>query len=332
MKPMPSSTFSSNERTVSDRAQIRTIWILLATLVLLLAAFELFARIYVERHSKVQREVNAEYAEAVKINRSGRKQLLIVGNSLVGHGVDFGFVRSTLPADWEAHRFWIYNTGYEDWYFGLRRLMAEGSRPDVVAVVFAGLNWYDSGIRGDYSSQYLFQTRDLPRIKSELDLDRTTTTGLLFAHYSKFYALRTEIRKQLLQAVVPDLPHMYNLIKPGQSRPITDAEIADLLTGRISAYRDILKGYNARLVLIVPPLPRPGAEHQGAIRLAAARAGIEAVIPLSCAAVPAADFADDMHLTPEGARLFTAAFIRQLVPALNAAAAGTNRALRSSLP
>jgi hypothetical protein len=306
--------------------------ILLATLAVLLGGFEVFARVYVEGHSKVQREVNAEYAEALQIARSGRKQLLIVGNSLVGDDVDFDLVRGKLPAGWQAHRFWIYNTGYEDWYFGLRRLLAEGSRPDVVAVVFAGLNWYGSGIRGDYSAQYLFQTRDLLRIKSELDLDRTTTTSLLFARYSKFYALRSEIRKQVLQAAVPDLPHMYDLIKPGQTRPIGDGEIEELLTHRIAAYRDVLKAYGVTLVLIVPPIPRPGAEHHDAIRLAAARVAVEAIMPMSCANLPASDFSDDMHLTPAGATLFTAAFTAQLFAPLNAAAEGTNGPSRSSLP
>jgi hypothetical protein len=305
---------------------------MLATLALLLGGLEVFARVYVERHSKVQREVNAEEAEALQITRSGRKQLLIIGNSLVGDDVDFDLVRSRLPAAWQAHRFWIYNTGYEDWYFGLRRLLAEGSRPDVIAVVFAGLNWYGSGIRGDYSAQYLFQTRDLLRIKSELDLDRTTTTSLLFARYSKFYALRSEIRKQVLQAAVPDLPHMYDLIKPGQTRPITDVEVEDLLTRRIAAYRDILKNYGVTLLLIVPPIPRPGAEHHDAIRLAAARAGVEAVMPMSCADLPASNFSDDMHLTPSGAALFTAALTAQLFTTLNTEGGGTNGPSRSSLP
>ncbi|MBV9085659.1 MAG: hypothetical protein JOZ62_23540, partial [Acidobacteriaceae bacterium] len=56
----------------------------------------------------------------------------------------------------------------------------------------------------------------------------------------------------------------------------------------------------------------PGQEHQEAIREAARAAGVEVVMPLTCADVPAPDFLDDVHLTPEGARLYTSAIATQL--------------------
>ena len=82
--------------------------------------------------------VNEEYQAAIHLRKtpgSKTKHILILGNSLVGQGIDFGALQQTLPPDWKAHRFWIYNTYYTDWYFGLRRLFAEGSRPDVVAIL-----------------------------------------------------------------------------------------------------------------------------------------------------------------------------------------------------
>ena len=192
------------------------IFMLLGIIAVLLVSFEIATRIVIERKSKVQRTVNAEYLDAIGIRRSlsGPKQLLVIGNSLVGYGIAFGELQKRLPPRWQAHEYWIYNTNYDDWYFGLRRLFADGSRPDVVAIVFAAMHWNASGIRGDYSSQYLFQTRDIPSVSARLDLDRTATASLLFSRFSKAYALRSEVRKVLLDLLMPDLPQMYSLFKP----------------------------------------------------------------------------------------------------------------------
>ncbi len=296
--------------------------ILLAVMAALLAMFEFGTRTVIEHRSKVQSMVNREYTGAIQIRRPGIpggssfKQLLVVGNSLVGHGIDLDELRKGLPPEWQASRFWIYNTGYTDWHFGLRRLFADGSRPNTVAVVFAAMRWWSTGIRGDYSSQYVFQTRDLPQIASEANLDKTETSGLFLARYSKFYALRSDIRKVLLDSLMPDLPRMYDLFKPGSSRRFTDQELIPLFAERIKTYRTIVETYGSKLILIVPPVPRPGEEHQQAIRIAARNAGVQVVMPMSCSDVPATDFLDDVHLTPEGAKLYTAQVVKQLPPVL----------------
>ncbi|MBV9266689.1 MAG: hypothetical protein JO061_11025 [Acidobacteriaceae bacterium] len=318
---MLSSTSSSNSKRVLRLRDTRAVSvpILLAIIALSLIGFELFARVVIERNSKVQRMVNEEYQEAIHIRHAtgaGPKQLLIVGNSLVGHGLDFDEVQRDMPAGWEAHRFWIYNTNYDDWYFGLRRVFARGGRPDAVAVVFAALNWYATGIRGDYSSQYLFEARDLSEVQSRLDLTSTTTSSLLFARFSKAFALRSEVRKVLLNALVPDLPEMYSLFKPGIAQPLTDRQVVAIVAPRIQAYRDIARQFGSSLIVIVPPIERPKEEHQAAMRAAAAEAGVPIFMPMSCADVAHSEFADDMHLDPAGAKRWTAAMMKQLGPAL----------------
>jgi hypothetical protein len=240
--------------------------------------------------------VNEEYQAAIHLHKtpgSKTKHILILGNSLVGQGIDFDALQRTLPPDWKAHRFWIYNTHYIDWYFGLRRLFAEGGRPDVVAILFPALHLCVSTIRGDYSSQYLMQTQDLLQVRRQLGLDRTTTANLLFARISKFYAIRSEIRKVLLQSLMPDLPRMYNLVKPGEAWDLTDQQVIDICVERLTAYRKIMEAYGSKLVLLVPPIPRPSAEHHDALRIAAQRAEVETVIPMAYADVPRGEFIDE---------------------------------------
>lgn len=305
---MPLSTSSFESTPTASAVSRKGIAGLLAIIVFALAGFEIAARFVVERKSKVQREVNEEYAEAIHIRRgspSGSKQLLIVGNSLVGHGIDLDELRKDLPPNWQAHRFWIYATGYDDWYFGLRRLFAEGSRPDVVAVVFAAMHWNMKEIRGDYSAQYLFRTSDIWQVKSQVGLNKTVTSGLLLSRFSKAYALRTEIRKQVLDKIMPDLPAMYSLFKPGPIRNIPDEQVVEVATRRIGAYNDIVRQYGARLVLIVPPIPPAFDPHDEALRTAAARNGVAIAVPSDGKDLPPTEFADDIHLTPAGATRFT---------------------------
>src|SRR5260370_39292658 len=120
MKPMLLSISNSDRKAQSSRLAFATV-LLLALIAILLAGLEVFARVIVERHSKVQRMVNEEYQAAIHIRKTPgakTKHILILGNSLVGHGIDFEALQRTLPPDWTVNRFWIYNTYYTDWYFG----------------------------------------------------------------------------------------------------------------------------------------------------------------------------------------------------------------------
>ena len=311
------------------------IGVLLLAIAIILVAFELATRLVIEHKSKVQREVNVNYAEAIGIRRHrppAPRQLLVIGNSLVGHGIDMDELRRDLPTGWRAHDFWIYNTNYDDWYFGLRRLFADGSRPDVVAVVFAAMHWNATGIRGDYSAQYLFSTGDIPEVQSQLDLDKTTTVSLLFSRFSKAYAIRGEVRKVLLNQLLPDLPRMYGLFKPGPTRQFSERQFVDVATRRMLAYKELASRYGVALIVVVPPIPRPGEEHHAALRAAAAKAGVQIAIPLAGANVPPSDFSDDLHLTPQGATLFTSALAQVLGPEMSVSVPDASRNLVSPAP
>ena len=321
------STSNSETKGHSSRLALATI-LLLALIAALLAGLEVFARVIVERHSKVQRMVNEEYQAAIHIRKTPgakTKHILILGNSLVGHGIDFEALQRTLPPDWTVNRFWIYNTYYTDWYFGLRRLFAEGSRPDVVAILFPALHLCVSTIRGDYFSHYMMQTQDLLQVRTQLGLDRTTTANLLFARISKFYAIRSEIRKVFLQSLMPDLPQMYNLMKPREGWDLTDQQVIDICAERLTVYRKIVEAYGSKLVLLVPPIPRPSAEHHDALRIAAQRAGVETVIPMAYADVPKGEFIDDIHLSPVGAELYTRKLVQTWTPWMNNWGSGKGR-------
>ncbi|MDQ2840142.1 MAG: hypothetical protein M3Y72_03705 [Acidobacteriota bacterium] len=327
---MHSSTFSFEPALVrAATSRGRGIAIPLAIIASILILLEALTWSVVEKRSKLQQTINQEYREAVGIRRGsegGRKQLLILGNSLVGYDIDFGMLTRELGPNWRARQFWIHNTAYEDWRFGMRRLFAEGSRPDVVCLVLAGGNWRAAGIRGDYSSPYMFQAADIPAIGSELNYNRTQTSSLLFARFSRFYAVRSEIRKAVLQFLLPDLPQMYELFQPRASKPLSATEVLATIKPRIEKVHRTAQLNGTKLILIVPPVPRPGQEYLQELSSAAREVGIDALTPVSYADMTAADFMDDTHLTPAGAAIFTSKLMPSLRSALNAQDSPANQA------
>ncbi|HEY7212350.1 MAG TPA: hypothetical protein VH477_18895 [Bryobacteraceae bacterium] len=305
--------------TSSSEAARRSLAVLLLLLAAIFAAVEVFARFVVDRASNVEVMVQREHQEAVAIRRAGEgdasRQLLVVGNSLVGMDLDFPRLARSLGPDWQAHRYWLYNTSYDDWYFGLKRLFADGSRPDAVAVTLAPLSVYHTGIRGDYSSFYLFRPADMRAIAAEADLDKTQVSGLLLARYSRFYGLRSEIRKVLLQRILPDLPRMNELFHRGTGKALSGNEVGAVVAPRLAKLRQLIESNGAQMVLIFPPMPKAELEYRDEMVAAAQSAGVPLLMPVSGADVPAATFIDNIHLSPAGAELYTAT----LAPVLQAA-------------
>ncbi len=116
--------------------------------------------------------------------------------------------------------------------------------------------------------------------------------------------LRSETRKVIMQAFMPDLPKMYALFQPTVTRHLSSLEVLAEIGPRLTKMQRIVEANGAKLVLIVPPIPRPGEEYHDEVTAAARQAGVEAFIPMSCSDVPSTDFVDDMHLSPQGAALY----------------------------
>jgi hypothetical protein len=304
----------------SSEMNKRRIVVLISLLAGVLVGAEVCTRRLIARHSKVEIMVEREHREALQIRPepNGPKSLLIVGSSYVGMDLDFPLLKQQLAPAWSVHRYWIYNTFYNDWYYGLKRLLEEGCHPDAIAITFAAPSFYVPDIRGDYSSYYLFQPRDLPGLQADAKLSNTETANLLFARYSRFYGLRSEIRKVLLQTVVHDLPRMYQLFNPASGSSLKGSVVLSIVAPRLAKLQRLVASHGVQLLLIVPPLPRADREFQGEMRTAAQAAGIPIVMPFSCRDVPRNLFIDDVHLSPEGASKFTAAVAPKLFEVLRA--------------
>src|SRR5260221_10778462 len=157
--------------------------------VILLIAIELSAAYLLKHDSATYARISQQYDEAVKMHPSGYggpPGVLMVGNSLLLHGVELDRLREMTGSRMQIYPIFLEATGYYDWLYGLRRLFRQGSRPQVVVVGLPVDLFLGTGVRQDYSPLMLFDVRDVLGVASDLRLDNTATSNLLLEHSSTF--------------------------------------------------------------------------------------------------------------------------------------------------
>jgi hypothetical protein len=312
---VPSSTSNSDLR-----AATRAIAVLLTGLFLYCATLEFVTRRGFSRVSRIQRRIYLDLTAARSLApRVSNEQptMLVVGNSLLLDGVDRASLKKELSPNFQVTFLPVENTQFEDWYFGLRRLFAEGSRPSIVVVCLSTRQMMSRATDGEYFAYYLMQGRDLLVVKRESQLDNTMTSAYFFANRSDWLGSRAQIRNWLLQAIMPNFEHLIGFF-PGKTplMPPKEQVVAGVLP-HLLALDQLCKSNGARLVVIVPPsLSRDDASAE--VQDSAAREGIPVLVPLRHTDVTPDDFHDGFHLNARGAARFTPRLASELLQKLSA--------------
>src|SRR5581483_955276 len=136
-------SFISNSETPAASFNAGIFW-LLALLVILCLGVEVGTRCEFARVSRIQDRISGE-KEAFLALRPGTagspRNVVLVGNSLLLAGVDIPLLNTLSSGGFSYSRLVIEQTQYADWFFGLRRLLSEGARPDAVVLVFGANHW-----------------------------------------------------------------------------------------------------------------------------------------------------------------------------------------------
>ena len=312
--------FTSNSR--GPQAGKFHIVLLLALCVLFCAAVEVVTAHFFGRVSRVEKRRETEYRAAFSIQSAKARHktsVLVAGNSLLLHGVDFPELGRTLGPDVELNRTVFENTSYFDWYYGLRRLFIAGSRPDVVALVLGPWQLISDSFNGDYSVQTLVDGRDLMRFANDTGADRNEMSVMVLDKASYFYGTRTEIRNWVLNKILPDLPVLTTYFRFKPTLP-ADNNVSEIAGSRLRQLRELCDRYGAEFILVVPP----SREDSGlrAITEAAAIQGVPALIPVRV--LPGSDYADSVHLNPKGASVFTQALAESFKAAIKLQGVGAS--------
>jgi hypothetical protein len=301
--------------TSSERKepQFRFQWlvVLLVSLAAILAALELGTRIGFRLVSKIESRTMME-AQAARLTQplvDGKPSMLLVGNSLMLEDVDYPALKRQLAARASVSRFVIEQTYYYDWYFGIRRLFAEGARPKEIVLGIQPSVIPMNRIRGDYSAYYLVSGRDLFDAARAMRYDLTQTSSLAFAHFSLFYAGRNNLRNFILNKLDPRYGELLHSLVTQRAPVVMSAEAARISTERLAAIDRLCRSHGTRFVYFVPPALGDDAE---SVIAAIRNSGLPVLEPFKVNELASSYFRDGFHLNERGASVLTRKLAEEL--------------------
>jgi len=311
---MPSSTFSSESLSGNRRGTWASA-VLLLVLLLFSVGIELVCRFGIPRISRIERRQHIEYEDM--FNFSDRSSYtvdgIVLGNSLLGAALRFEEVKQKLLPAFDAKRFFVDDTNFFDWKYGIRRLLSRGARPDVIVLVMTPRQLLSTRIRGDYFAYHLMNLSDVLSVASDVRASNTQISDLAFSNLSAFGGIRAEIRKLVAGALLPDLPRLTSLMTAQTPSPLEASSVRFESERRLKALKDLAGQYHARVILVIPPEGARVTKSMAAVvQQAGASAGVSVLVPVAPGSMPAHMFSDGFHLNEQGAKVFTPRFVESL--------------------
>jgi hypothetical protein len=288
--------------------------VFLGLCVLWLLGCEAAARLLVPRISKIEGEVQADMRAALALRRNagGPKQLLVLGNSLLETGLDREKFAAELAPQVTPTVVVVQQTSFYDWYYGIRKLLADGSDPDAVLLMLSPHQLIHDGIRGDYTSSLMMRPTDVPDAARRMDLHLTVESGLFLSTLSRFLGLRVEIRKVALGKVMPEVPVLLQKLAPTGALAIDPVQLEAKGRERLTLWKETLADRKIQPIFVVfPPLTPEEVE---IFKRLEHETGVPILMPLATPdSLEKADFMPDgFHLGPSGARKLTKALEGQV--------------------
>jgi len=300
---MLSSTSSSKPRAIFYTK------LLVGICGLLIVAFELLSDFLLKHRPETNARVSQQYAEAVKIHPAKPSEptsVLMIGNSLLLQGIDIDRLQKLTSTQMRIYPIFLEGTAYYDWFYALQRLFRQGAKPQVVVLGVGVDSFIANSVRQDYVPLLLFDVRDSVAVASDLQMDRTATSNLLLAHSSVFWDTRAVLRTQTLRHAVPHYENLVLLLKPQPAFP-PPQQFQTIANSRLEQLRELCHAHGAKLIFLVPPTPS-SEDGVRELIIASQKAGVDALVPIDPTALSAKHYeADELHLNPEGAALFTSA-------------------------
>jgi len=309
---MPLSTFSSEIDAASTQKGRRALWCLIGLLLLIGVSLEGIGREF-SHISRIQNRVVSDYSAALRMKPTAaddKPTLLLLGNSLALEGINFPEFQRSVANDYQANRFIVEQTSYQDWYYGLRKLFRAGARRKVVLLCLSTHHLAVDGVRWGYFAHFLMDLRDLPSVVRVERLDPTTASTYFFANLSSWIGTKTEIRNWLLVKTLPDIVKFGNLFPDLPPAPPDDV-MKVISAKRFREIQEICRRYGAKPVLLVPP-NLDMHDPIGIVMEEGRKAGVPVLVPYRPGEMQRNYFRDGYHLTDEGALLFTPRLVEQL--------------------
>jgi len=280
---------------------------LLSGLLVLFVGLELSSPWILRRLSRTERRVTEELRGAQALRRTsddGRPTVLLVGNSLLLEGVQIDELKTDLSHQYSVSRLGIEQTHYLDWYFGLRRLLEEGSRPSVIVLSLATDQLASPFTLEESFAHRQMLARDLPLVIRERNLDRTSASSYFFAHWSNWLGDKGFVRQCIMILLVPNFRELGARIADHSAHIHDPVVLLNAGKHRFRELRELGDQYQVPIVLLIPPSLRE--DHALDLQELGAQMGIPVWVPTKPGEFSRDYFLDGFHLNRRGAEIFTA--------------------------
>jgi len=287
--------------------------LLLGGLVLIFLGLEISSPVILARLSHTEQRIAIEMKAAQKLQpatNDGRPTVLFVGNSLLLEGVQMDALHAELAQQYEVSRFAVEQTHYFDWYFGMRKLLQEGSRPNVIVLSLATDQLASHWTMGEAFAGRQMSTRDFPLVVRETKVDRTTASSYMFAHWSKWLADKGFIRQCVMILVVPKFRDLAARIADHGPHVNDPRELIGAAQVRLPQLAEFSREYGVRTVLLIPPTLHE--DHSSEIQQIGEKVGIPVWVLSPPGEFPRDYFRDGFHLNAHGSGIFTTRLSQQL--------------------
>jgi hypothetical protein len=277
------------------------VWILFAGFVVICLLTEVFSRLLLNTSSMTQQRIDAQMPAVLRLrHREGAEtSILLVGNSVMVYAINPHILKTDLSIKCEIAPLFIEATSYYDWYYGLRRIFAEGAEPDVVIVALPATTFLETQVRSDYFSSTLLDRRDVPRLSRDLKYNWTKMASLFVGTLSSFWGHRGVIRARVLSVFSSD-SKLRGLArdrppKSTMTEAQIDRELRNVASYRLVALAALCADHKARLVILLPPVASRNDHFKTFFEIASA-AEAEVLLPISSETLRPRDFPDGAHL------------------------------------
>lgn len=303
---MPSSISSSDHSPGHARIDRFTV-ALLCTVFAVLALTEAASVVGFDRTSRVQRRELSQRRTLMVVRDSEADDdphIAVVGNSLMLEGVEVSLLRAKMEPTYAPVPYFVLGTYYYDWFFGLKRLFAEGMRPRYVLLGLSPNQLAAPGIKGDYSARYLFQQSDLIKVVRETHMDATTASEFLLAHYSEYYSTRETTRGFFMSQALPGVGELlHSRLGNFRDPDIKESALGPLAGDRLAALDQLCRANGSNFIFVVPPSYQKGAEIIGWV---GRQRGITVLLPVAEDEFDGTYYqSDGFHLNRKGSQVFT---------------------------
>ena len=173
---------------------------------------------------------------------------------------------------------------------------------------------------GESFAHRQMSARDFPLVVREANLDKTTASTYLLAHWSNWLADKGFIRQDVLILLVPNFRNLAGRIADHGPHVNDPSVLLGMAQQRLPELRDLADTYGVKIVLLVPPTLHQ--DHAQQVQEIGDRVGVPVWVLSPSGEFPRDFFRDGFHLNGHGSEIFTARLADQIRAKIGAISPG----------